>query len=618
MLPHRTTRLLHFVPILNKSQHEYSFRARHQYFSVFQFLLLSIIILTLLYTLINSEFSERVHHSRYSDTKFNNLQNCQNDLNSRYINLKSQSIQRKSTIFVHARPNEKKHGENVFNAYRVLFESISRQFKNLNPATQFYELFKQFHDSIHNLRKLQHRKFDDLSGDNDDDINLEYDKKEHINEEDENEEEHFSNLYLQPGKNKNLEDEFFQIAVENGLSNDEATRMIETLEAQFAEKEDNDTNENNCLHQGTYIEFNTTLQYQCLNLTALPEDTNATVTLNETEYNEAEQANEVYPDPVTDIDANYTGYLYGNCSSEMLRERTCICSMDYRGDRCQDHRKWFCRTKMEKPVRQCEEASIEYAGLELDGDYPCIWLNMNDTIDFSYSMYCSFQNLSDSRLDQVATKYNLTRSSQVKILHAPDAYPEYDNEVHTIDTILNFYNYSVYYEEENQNGTDLVLALTDISIPFTMKIWNFNILSDTRGTFKFELTDPNHLTNHSYITVNNGSMTFSELPEEFFAGDRLYAEAGVFPWETSRDGLSDAVIENIFIDFKDRKPPVYQDYTTLILGLTIPFATIIALILGGIFIGFIYWRRQNQKRELKEDVINDDETASTKQKSKAQ
>nr|CAG4713072.1 unnamed protein product [Naegleria fowleri] len=89
----------------------------------------------------------------------------------------------------------------------------------------------------------------------------------------------------------------------------------------------------------------------------------------------------------------------------------------------------------------------------------------------------------------------------------------------------------------------------------------------------------------------------STLPSEFFAGQRLYGEVGYLPNEV--DGLQVMSFIKIFIDFEDRKVPEYVDYTNLIIGIVVPFGSILVISILVTIIGVCYYKKMKEKSFLK-------------------
>ncbi|KAF0982520.1 hypothetical protein FDP41_011450 [Naegleria fowleri] len=284
------------------------------------------------------------------------------------------------------------------------------------------------------------------------------------------------------------------------------------------------------------------------------------------------------------ITSNNTNNI--TCYTNTTAVYACICPLDKVGSDCKSTRKFQCSATMLTPILNCTKSTIQYGGISLDGDFPCLIVNSTDLLAFSFRMKCQFTE----KPDFLTTNSNLTDSMNVTIIST--------NQNTTIGEIRNSFKYFFKSSSVIGNDTDKnpsFALYTPISKNFTIKFYNFNRLSDSRGMVNKKL-------DRGEYYVGNETIYFplfqpSTLPSEFFAGQRLYGEVGYLPNEV--DGLQVMSFIKIFIDFEDRKVPEYVDYTNLIIGIVVPFGSILVISILVTIIGVCYYKKMKEKSFLK-------------------
>ncbi|EFC41681.1 predicted protein [Naegleria gruberi] len=278
-------------------------------------------------------------------------------------------------------------------------------------------------------------------------------------------------------------------------------------------------------------------------------------------------------------DVNSTMECYTNTTIHYA----CICPLEKTGDYCKNVRKFDCKSTMLTPIPQCQKPPIHYGGISLDGDFPChVMDKSSEAVPFSFLLNCSFAEDPDWK----TINSNLTNNSTVTIVS--------NGQKTTVGSIRNKFT---YFFKSSQDENPQFALYQPISQNFTLKFYNFNRLGDQRGRFNVPLKEGELYVGKKVIQVT----TFipSSLPNDFFAGERLYGEIGFILGEVS--GLNSMNNIRLFLDFKDRQPPEYTDYTNLIIGLVVPFGSIILLTILGIIIGYCYYKKIKDRNFLKAD-----------------
>lgn len=286
-----------------------------------------------------------------------------------------------------------------------------------------------------------------------------------------------------------------------------------------------------------------------------------------------------------------------NCTIVNTPIYTCVCPLDKTSTNCVKTRLFTCEFKLVSPERKCENPNVYVVkvepfffckqnisvigGLPLDGDFPCLKFSMKDVVTFSATMNCKFSELPASQ----TVNSNIPRNQPLDIIQPVAA------KGLTFDQVMSKF---VYFVNTNSSSLDPTFALRNpIAIPTEFLAYNFYAFSDSRGSFPALATTPNHYIGKDVL---NYSVKFSNLTDEFFAGDRLYAEIG---YHKSVDQLVPQ-FERLFVDFTDRTPPPYVDNSTLIMAITIPIASVLFIAIAFISL-IVYCCYQAQKTNEKQD-----------------
>lgn len=221
------------------------------------------------------------------------------------------------------------------------------------------------------------------------------------------------------------------------------------------------------------------------------------------------------------------------------------------------------------------------AGLHLDGDFPCLFFSMKDSVNFSIAMQCNFTEPSAERtVNALVPKdvlFDIETSSKLE-----------DKNL----TWIQLKNRFTYFVVTSDPSLDPVFALrTPITVPLQLTPFNFYTFSDTSGVVNEIATNPAQYIANEPIQF---MLKFANLSEEYFAGDRLYVEVG-YP-SGAVAGLTTQQYERFFVDFTDRFPPPYVDNTPLILAVTIPSASVLVITIAIIGLSiYCYKIRQEEK-----------------------
>jgi hypothetical protein len=278
-----------------------------------------------------------------------------------------------------------------------------------------------------------------------------------------------------------------------------------------------------------------------------------------------------------------------NCSMTNSTVFVCICPLDRSGYGCHNYRHFQCIVGLITPERKCEAppANEAYGGIDLDGDYPCFKFSMEDHSSFTYNMTCKFTE----------PAYKDTVQKNLPTNETYTIYLRDGNQTQmTLDEIYESYTYYLNHNyTEIINGTEQVTGTFTLSKPLEQplrfKVFNFNTLSDISGWFDIPLTDTGYYIGQKHLIYR---VKFSELNEELFAGDRLYCEVRIFnvgnlnmPWE------------KLFIDFTDRKIPIYTNTRMIVLASVIPSVSIIVIVVLLIVIGLYLYKQRRDRLEIK-------------------
>jgi len=163
-------------------------------------------------------------------------------------------------------------------------------------------------------------------------------------------------------------------------------------------------------------------------------------------------------------------------------------------------------------------------------------------------------------------------------------------KLQTYDQVMARFNYFVNSNATSQEPSFAIRAA--IPVPVEFMAFNFYAFSDTRGLIPTYATRGNQYLGQETIDF---TLKFSNLTEEFYAGDRLYIEVGYHRPITSYS----AQYDRIFVDFTDRVPPPYVDNSTLIMAITIPIGSVILLVIASIAL-FIYCYRSHKQEHERE------------------
>jgi len=121
-----------------------------------------------------------------------------------------------------------------------------------------------------------------------------------------------------------------------------------------------------------------------------------------------------------------------------------------------------------------------------------------------------------------------------------------------------------------------------------MKIFNFNILSDTGATTYLTLTKEQM---QGSLPVWLNTTQLKEIPDRFWHGNRLYGE---IMWMHSPPGVGGNTLERRFFDSPDYKGQGTQkkpsNKKTIILATVLPIVGIILIV------GVVLWNREALKR----------------------
>jgi len=269
-----------------------------------------------------------------------------------------------------------------------------------------------------------------------------------------------------------------------------------------------------------------------------------------------------------------------SCYTNESLAYTCICPLDMVGENCKGIRKFTCETIMVSPVLNCTNPNTTVGGIALSGDFPCITVKSTDELPFSFLMNCTYTEDADFS----TTNAKLNDNSTVLVVS--------NKQYVTVGYIRS--NFTYYYKSDEIENPQFVLRTGPLSSNFTLRFYNFNRLSDKRGIYGLKVTDGDAYVARKTIEFHN--FRPSDLSDEFFAGQRLYGEAGYPPNEVAGLVLS---FRRILIDFTDRVPPEYTDYSTVIIGVVAPIGSIIVLAIFATVVGICYYKKMNEKNFMK-------------------
>lgn len=282
-----------------------------------------------------------------------------------------------------------------------------------------------------------------------------------------------------------------------------------------------------------------------------------------------------------------------NCTSHNATMETCFCPLDMTGAYCELPRPYECTTEMHEPILACEEPedNVEIGGLKIDGDFPCLRYRSDDTVDFVFSVQCRFTG----EPDFVTYHSEVPRDEDV-MFTILGVDPIEGNLTWT--DIRQRFQYAIYSNESRvalatDNGVqtlDPQFALRELpTVPMSLRPFNFYSMGDLTHVLDVHLDEVDYFLNQRRFTYR---LNISTLPEEYFAGNRLYIEVGFL------DPLPGMAMKygRIFVDFVDRTVPPYVPVKTIILATTIPAAAIVGVVILSIILAVCLYQRHKKRK----------------------
>ncbi|KAL9655250.1 hypothetical protein ABK040_009024 [Willaertia magna] len=384
---------------------------------------------------------------------------------------------------------------------------------------------------------------------------------------------------------RQLHNNLYNFPIDNTLQN--------TLQNNY---DKNHTIINPCDKTSIFIQYNQTL-YFC-------NDTKVT----EQQYNRFILNNEV-------------NHCYKNITMDNF---ACICPLDRVGSFCNVKRGFECFTKLIDPIKNCTKTNVKVGGIFLDGDFPCLQYtlqkslqentlqnNLQNTLQqksqeeniFKFILKCKFNELPDFE----TTNKNLKNNMNVTIVKS--------GNITTIGEIRD--NFKYFFKSDDFTMTK------PINSQYQFKIFNFNKLSDNLQRYQQVFNKTSSTVDNLYNKVYNENMdnnyendgnyfigkkniTFSLPPfhtidKIYFTGNRLYLESG-FQMDTFGGGLNKMEMERFFIDFYNLEElPTVENYRNLIIGLVVPFGSILVLSAFSFLVVFCYFKKQKEKNFLQSE-----------------
>eukprot|EP01080_Neovahlkampfia_damariscottae_P002719 gene2719-3915_t len=222
-------------------------------------------------------------------------------------------------------------------------------------------------------------------------------------------------------------------------------------------------------------------------------------------------------------------YFQGN-STHNSTTQGCVCTLDRYKHDCRSLRTHICTPKLKFPTKNCQFPQGSAIGTSfLSGDHPCLYYHSNDTVDFYFEVSCQF-TAPASYLENFPTE--IINNFTVKNLKTKKD-----------DTILNIMNNHNYQWISHPGQLNATFAIRRFPIGvFEFRAYNFYALTDESNTWTQRLT----------ADVMKGSpihfpVWFGNISREFFAGNRLYIDAG--------DTQLTSTFESFFIDFTNLNDP---------------------------------------------------------------
>eukprot|EP00741_Cyanophora_paradoxa_P004519 tig00000808_g4388.t1 len=256
--------------------------------------------------------------------------------------------------------------------------------------------------------------------------------------------------------------------------------------------------------------------------------------------------------------------LINNCTNTTQPGFACICGVDRYGLLCEGYRRFACGMQFEQPACTEEAALSPRYRPELDGDPPCVFLPSRQAspLRLSARLKCDFL----------------------------------EPERATVPRYVS----SALYASARRNltywaGTGAGFSISDrpVELAVRFKAFNWRFLTDTTGVRSVALTPEMALG----LEAAEAELEIAALPDEFFAGGRLYIEAMMLPpggargFEPASSGL-----ERRFVDFADYAlpAPAGSSRVGLIVGAVLGSLAAAALLVGG---GLWWYRSRLKKNE---------------------
>lgn len=259
-------------------------------------------------------------------------------------------------------------------------------------------------------------------------------------------------------------------------------------------------------------------------------------------------------------------------------KQVCICPLDTKGNFCEQTRSFQCTNTLISPTKNCSISNVSKVGGKYPFfDFPCLFYNSNDTVQFNFTMKCNFTE-SPNYIQQGIPQsgVNFTRL-------------DYNISGLTFGAIQSNFTYYMI----SDSSLDPNFAQTSpITQNNEFRVINFFKFSDL-SQYQYQQLDRDHFLNNKIFSYTSW---FGNYSNQFFAGERLYIEVGL----NGVNGL-DMNWERIYVDFYDRsepkKPVPWQDilkYT----GISIAVAIALSVLLFSLFCYF--WTEKKKKDDLKE------------------
>jgi len=280
---------------------------------------------------------------------------------------------------------------------------------------------------------------------------------------------------------------------------------------------------------------------------------------------------------------------YGsNCTVYTTRIRGCFCPQDRYGLRCEKPVSITCQTFRQSPRDDClkpsgfSDTTIVQGGVHLSSSgLNCVRYRTKDTASLRFNMECRSGVSSLESVD--ANRFSKTH-----------VYTEVETGQNMSWTQL-MSNFS-YFVTKNPIGYGVYeFAMTEpASAPMYLTPINFFDFSDYRGRQEMWMDRPQYYTGEMPFFFR---VPFSNIPGEFYAGNRLYVEVG-FP--TVRPVLYPILVP-IYIDFPDMYYPVYDNSSELLAYILIPSILVLMSAACLFCCGFQLYRKYRHHKTLKVD-----------------